>query len=317
MNLISRNYPDELVLKVNELYHDLYFQFYHSKHSDKMDCEKPRWKRVGEQFFSSKKQLTILDLGSGTGFVPLTTAIFLKVEDIFICSDVSDRMLKEAKKNIEACDFNCRFRYVKLVPEVATRLPFESRSVDIITLNSVLHHIKDTNSFLNEIDRLLKNGGLLLIGHEPNSYYLGNRYLRLISGIANPRSVIDEYAIKYSVVKSLKEMVRNLFIKKRQTAAEHVKLTAKINEKLIGEKIIEKELLPEEIKIITDIRAREGFQPDKLLDGYKILYLETYNYLDSIAGGYGFWARSYEKVMSKIFPRLGATFFVVLKKKPN
>lgn len=316
--MIAGDYSGELVQRVNELYHDLVSERYHQEHPEIFDYERQRWERAGERFFRSAKPLKVLDLGSGTGFVPLATAVFLKAEDVFICSDISGRVLDQARKNIQACEFACQFKYVKLEPEIPFHLPFERGYVEIIALNSVLHHVKDTGAFLSEIDRILKPDGLLLIGHEPNSYFFSNLFLRLVSRLTNPRMAIDELAIKYPALNSLKKFARSLFARKRKAAASHEKMTAQINEKLLEEKIIDRKLLPEEIKEITDIRAREGFKPDRLLAGFEILHLETYNYLGSQSGGRGgMLARKYESLLGKAFPRSGATFFVVLKKGRN
>lgn len=317
MPMDAGDYSEQLVQRVNELYHDLFSGRYHQEHPEIFEYERQRWERAGEKFFRSARPLKALDLGSGTGFVPLAAAVFLKAGDVFICSDISGRVLEQARKNIQACEFTCQFKYVKLEPGIPFQLPFESASLEIITLNSVLHHIKDTNTYLSEIDRLLKPGGLLLIGHEPNSYFYGNGILLLFSRLANPRMAIDEFSIKYPAVNALKKFARSLFARKREAAASHEEMTARINEKLLEEKIIDRKLLPEEIKEITDIRAREGFKPDRLLAGFEILHLETYNYLNSQSGGAGILAWSYENLMKKIFPSCGATFFVVLKKKRN
>ena len=128
-------------------------------------------------------------------------------------------------------------------------------------------------------------------------------------------AAIDELAAKYAAVDFLKNSARKPFAGKRKTAADHEDLTAKINEKLLEEKILDRELLPREIKRITDIQATEGFEPDRLLPGYTILYLETYDFLGAHLGDRaGLLARNFEKPLSRIFPRSGATFFLVLKK---
>ena len=48
----------------------------------------------------------------------------MKREDLFICTDISDQMLREARKNIEAGDFKCSFRFTKLQSDKDARLPF-------------------------------------------------------------------------------------------------------------------------------------------------------------------------------------------------
>ena len=245
--MVAGDYSEQLVQRVNELYHDFFSGRYHTQHPEIFEYERQRWERAGERFFRSDKPLRVLDLGSGTGFVPLASAAFLKAGDVFICSDISARMLDQARKNIQAREFSCEFEYVKLEGGIPFRLPFESGSVDIVTLNSVLHHVKDTRTYLSEIDRLLKSGGLLLIGHEPNRYFYANRFLRFLSRLASPRAAIDELAVKYPAVDFLKNTARKPFAGKMKAAADHEDLTAKINGKLLEEKIIDRELLPQDI----------------------------------------------------------------------
>jgi len=43
------------------------------------------------------------------------------------------------------------------------KLPHEDSSVDFITLNAVIEHIKEPDNIFNEINRVLKNGGLVFI----------------------------------------------------------------------------------------------------------------------------------------------------------
>jgi SAM-dependent methyltransferase len=51
---------------------------------------------------------------------------------------------------------------------VGDRLPFAASSFDLVTANMVIEHIKDPDSMLLEIFRILKPGGLFLF-HTPNS----------------------------------------------------------------------------------------------------------------------------------------------------
>lgn len=43
------------------------------------------------------------------------------------------------------------------------QLPLKSNSVDLVTVRFVIEHIKDTKAFVNEVDRVLKSSGKLLI----------------------------------------------------------------------------------------------------------------------------------------------------------
>ncbi|MFH1069852.1 MAG: class I SAM-dependent methyltransferase [Candidatus Glassbacteria bacterium] len=316
MDLGSRQYPEKLVVRVNELYHDLFSGRYHQSHPEITVREKLRWEAVGRRYFNLQRRLTVLDVGSGTGFVPLAVAPNLKEGDRFICSDVSAGMLDQSRNNLLAGNFRCTFDFVKIDPAAPLRILPEAGTIDIATLNSVLHHIKDTAGFLGELDRLLKPGGLVVIGHEPNRYFLVNPLLKGFSRLTAPRMLIDSLALKYSSFNRLKKLARSLFRSRVEAANEHERMTAEINRILLAEKALEMELLPEEIKLITDIRAREGFAPDNLLTGYEMVELDTYCYLGGEVERDSLPARSYEKMMRRLFPRSGAIFLAVLKKAP-
>ncbi|MBN2290314.1 MAG: class I SAM-dependent methyltransferase [Candidatus Glassbacteria bacterium] len=310
-----KEYPEKLVQRVNELYHDLFSERYHFAHPEIFEHDKDKWLNFARRFIVSDTPLTLVDVGTGTGFVPLTIARFLKEEDLFICSDISGDILEVARGNLAQERFRCRFDFVKLTGRVPFKLPFEEGVADVMTLNSVLHHVKDTQVFLGELDRVLKADGLVLIGHEPNGYFRTNKLFSGISYLINPRLAVDALAARFRLVGRLKNAVRSLLPGSRPDFAHHLGLTDRLNETLLAEKLIETPLLPEEVKEITDIRAREGFKPDRLLPGFDLLSLETCHHLflpydprkNRILAGC-------EKFLKRAFPGSGAFFFAVYRK---
>ena len=61
---------------------------------------------------------------------------------------------------------SCRFEFLKIQ---GSHIPVPDRSVDVITMNSVLHHILDLREFSRECTRVLRPKGILIASHEPNS----------------------------------------------------------------------------------------------------------------------------------------------------
>ena len=162
---------EKIVEKVNEVYHDVINEYYDEAHPAILTGEKKRWINSIE-YFKSKKPLRILDIGTGTGFVPLTIAKYLKKKDEFICLDISSKMLKLAENKIKSNAFKCNFKFAnKEISEL------EDDSIDVITIDSVLHHIEDIEIFLFHINRILKEKGILIIGHEPNERLRNNKEL--------------------------------------------------------------------------------------------------------------------------------------------
>ena len=170
---------EKLTQQVNILFHDLTREEFQQSMDNRFSHEDERWKRAASLFLNFSRPVKLLDIGTGTGFVPLTIADQLGSMDLFICSDISGGILEVAKQNIVKRDFKCSFKYVKIDSQVPYVLPFEDSSMDAVMMNEVLHHIDDTDTFLKEINRVLKPGGLLFVGHEPNKYFYENIFLRV------------------------------------------------------------------------------------------------------------------------------------------
>ncbi|MDP1620684.1 MAG: class I SAM-dependent methyltransferase, partial [bacterium] len=196
-------HQDKLVLRINELFHDFEQADYDKKHADIFIGETGRWKNIGKTMLKNKTSpISILDIGCGTGFVPMQICNLLQAQDTFICSDISEKMLEVCKEKIAQQKFLCDFKFIK---SDGFSLSPHDESMDIITMNSVLHHIPDFAPFFNEINRLLKVNGLLIIGHEPNSIFFKNRFLwynyRMFFLITNPAQLVVSISRKIGLFK--------------------------------------------------------------------------------------------------------------------
>lgn len=88
-----------------------------------------------------------------------------------------------------------------------TKIPFKSGYFDLIIAGEIIEHIYDTDFFLEEISRLLKKNGLLLLS-TPNIASLGRRILLLL-GInpiieISPNEIDSPGHIRYFTFKTLK-----------------------------------------------------------------------------------------------------------------
>jgi ubiquinone/menaquinone biosynthesis C-methylase UbiE len=114
---------------------------------------------VIKQLKRHRPQGTLLDAGCGPGYLALAIAQKfpqLKVTGI----DISKEMLDLAKINLASSKCNLR---VKFQQANVQQLPFENDSVDLAVSTLSLHHWSNPAQALQEIYRVLKPGGQLLI----------------------------------------------------------------------------------------------------------------------------------------------------------
>jgi ubiquinone/menaquinone biosynthesis C-methylase UbiE len=63
------------IIRINELFHDFEGKEYQKKHADIFSDEVERWQNACKPIFSNHNSpYNILDIGTGTGFIPLTIA---------------------------------------------------------------------------------------------------------------------------------------------------------------------------------------------------------------------------------------------------
>ncbi|XP_078494132.1 putative methyltransferase DDB_G0268948 [Ciona intestinalis] len=102
--------------------------------------------------FTEKKLEFLLDVGCGGGqAVNIFAPFFNKV----VAIDPSENQLKEARNQN-------KFAHVEYKQGVAKNLPCEDDSVDAVTVASALHWF-DRPKFYQEVERVLKPGGILIV----------------------------------------------------------------------------------------------------------------------------------------------------------
>ncbi|MDD2665521.1 MAG: methyltransferase domain-containing protein [Methanocellales archaeon] len=112
--------------------------------------KKPQ-KKLAQIITEQIKNGTIVDVGSGTGYLAIEIA---KAEPRSnVCGiDVSKKMVEIARRNAEGLA-NVRFEHGN-----ATDLPFADNSVDFIVSTGSLHHWKRPVKIFDECFRVLKEG---------------------------------------------------------------------------------------------------------------------------------------------------------------
>jgi 2-polyprenyl-3-methyl-5-hydroxy-6-metoxy-1,4-benzoquinol methylase len=114
----------------------------------------------------------ILDIGCHNG---IFLSLIKNRNNNFYGLDANDWAVSESEKK----DLNIRQFFF----DDKTKLPFENEFFDVVIAGEIIEHIFDTDFFLEEISRVMKPGGKLLIS-TPNVASLGRRLLLFFG--ANP-----------------------------------------------------------------------------------------------------------------------------------
>jgi ubiquinone/menaquinone biosynthesis C-methylase UbiE len=102
---------------------------------------------------------TVLDVGTGTGFVAAGLA---PLADRVIAIDNSPAMLHVAADNLAQLGID----NVELCEGDLGRLPLEDDSIDAAVANMVLHHAEDPAGMVAEMARVVRPGGWVAIADE-------------------------------------------------------------------------------------------------------------------------------------------------------
>lgn len=106
-----------------------------------------------KEYFKDKKVNLILDAGTGTGdFIAVLKEIFPKSEITGI--DPNAESLYEAKE---------KYPEVTFIENGAENLDFEDNVFDAASISMALHHVPDVQKSLNELQRVVKPGGWIIV----------------------------------------------------------------------------------------------------------------------------------------------------------
>lgn len=116
------------------------------------------WKKRIVRLIDKKQNINILDIASGTGDIAiLLKSKFGEKADI-IGLDFSKKMIEIAKEKASAQNLHIEF-----IVGDARNLPFPDEYFDYITIAFGIRNVPEIGKCLNEIARVLKNNGILII----------------------------------------------------------------------------------------------------------------------------------------------------------
>ena len=114
----------------------------------------------------------ILDVATGTGRLPLVLASNGRFEGHVVGIDLSRKMLDVAAKKIASAHFD---DFITLLHQDAMNLPFPDACFDVVTCLEALEFLPDPRFALQEMVRVLREGGLLLTTIRIDTRWMPNR----------------------------------------------------------------------------------------------------------------------------------------------
>ncbi len=134
------------------------------------DDNPKRWEHARDMIlklgYDPKK---VLDIGCGDGFISQSIKNIYPNAEVFGI-DISKTAIAIAQNKYPIINFQ--------TANAEEKLPFEDNFFDLVFSGEHIEHIKDTDTYLEEINRVMRKGGVFIIT-TPNLAYWVNRLLLL------------------------------------------------------------------------------------------------------------------------------------------
>jgi SAM-dependent methyltransferase len=104
----------------------------------------------------------VLDIGCGTGVDTILAAMMTGPEGKSVGVDIVPEMLQRAETNLKKVDLH----HVTFLSTTGEHLPFPDDHFDVVISNGVINLIPDKDAVMNEIMRVLKAGGRLMVADQ-------------------------------------------------------------------------------------------------------------------------------------------------------
>lgn len=147
-------------------------------------------------FINYKKNITALDIGSGTGFPLIEIAMRLGNSSKVYGIDPWKEVFERIRKKINYYEIN----NVILIEGSAEAIPLNDKSVDLITSNNGINNIANIDKAISECSRIMKTGGQFV--------FTMNTELTMIEFYTHLESILKEMKME-SEIKLMHQHILN------------------------------------------------------------------------------------------------------------
>ena len=132
------------------------------------------------------------------------TVLWARGADRVLDAGCGSSLIVQSLNNVIGMDFNfAKLRFLRryqipLVNASAFALPFKDGSFDCVISSQVIEHIRYDESIFSEMRRVLRTGGMLILG-TPDYATLGWRIIEPIYGFVMPGGYKDEHITHYTL----------------------------------------------------------------------------------------------------------------------
>ena len=305
----EHTYSPEQILEINRIFHDYQCHVYDHMQEHMHREETAYWQGLARRVLKLADvdgPRAVMDYGCGTGMVAGVFTSVLGIADRLICMDISQGMLDRSRQRLEGAAVKTEF----ICGEAFTDGP--DGPLDIVTLNSVLHHLPRPVEHLKQLAGFLRPGGLLVVAHEPNRKWMANPVMRGANRAKGKAS-------------QLLHRLRSRPVAQVPSVGGGEGFTAHVAEAINKAGVVSWEVKPQEVTKLANIHAPDDGKGEGLAFDVEALSQELTAELTLLEtetkaplGGYGYknpLLTTVEQALSKAYPDDGSLFMVIWRKK--